>query len=193
MSIFSEIKNISMNRELTPSLTCDILVPMSEILEPTHTTLDIISVVRPVPVAALEEEKIVYPPCTQDEETFALAVIESNGNIAAAYRMAFGGDIHQPLARGKMMLSRPQVALKIKEITDAIQDASLISVGAHLSELADIRDLAKGTGQLKTALAAERARGEAVGIYQKYDAVNKNNSGTTQIMINLASKYDMSI
>lgn len=167
---------------------------MTEVLEPTHTVIDVISAVQPSPIAELQESPIIYPPCTMDEDTFALAVIETSGNIAAAYRMVFGVDSHMPLARGKELLSRPQVALRIREITDKVQDAALISVGAHLNELADIRDLAKQTGQLKTALAAERSRGEAVGIYQKHDAMNKGNGGgNTQIMINLASKYDVSI
>ena len=167
---------------------------MSEVLEPTHTTIDVISAVQESPVAALEKVADVFPPCTQDEATFALALIETSGNVAAAYRLAFGADSQFALARGNELLCRPQVALKIRDITDKIQDASLISVGAHLNELAEIRDLAKATGQLKTALAAERNRGEAVGIYQKHDAQNKGKGGgNTQIMINLASKYDVSI
>lgn len=150
---------------------------MSEILDPS----------------SIVSAELLIPACNQDEETFALAVIESNGNIASAYRMAFGDDPF-PLARGKQYLCRPQVALKIKTLTDAIQDASLISVGAHLHELADIRDLAKTTGQLKTALAAERARGEAVGIYQKHDAGNQGKgTGQVNIQINMASKHDVSI
>lgn len=167
---------------------------MPEVLEPTHTTLDIISAVEASPIAELEESPVIYPLCTPDEDMFALAVIECSGNIAAAYRMVFGAESYMPLARGKEMLVRPQVALKIRDITDKIQDAALISVGAHLHELAEIRDLAKATGQLKTALAAERNRGEAVGIYQKHEAKNSGKGGgTTQIMINLASKYDTSI
>jgi len=167
---------------------------MSEVLDSTHTHLDIITAVEASPVAVTQPAEPVYPPCTQDEETFALAVIESGGNIAAAYRMAFGQEERMALARGKELLARPQVALKIRDITDAISDSALISVGAHLHELAEIRDLAKGTGQLKTALAAERARGEAVGIYQKHDAAAKGKTiGTTNIQINVASKFDADI
>lgn len=167
---------------------------MSEVQELTHTAIDIITVVNDLPVLKEAEVEYTLPQCTQDEETFALAVIEASGNIAAAYRMAFGADSYMPLAQGKVMLSRPQVALKIRDITDKIQDASLISVGAHLHELAEIRDLAKVSGQLKTALAAERSRGEAVGIYQKHDAANqKHGNGTTNIQINVASKYDVDI
>jgi hypothetical protein len=145
-------------------------------------------------VIAEENMAVAIPKCTADEATFALALIETNGNIAAAFRLAFGPDVQFPLANGKDMLCRPQVALKIKELTDSIQDASLISVGAHLSELADIRDLAKFTGQLKTALAAERARGEAVGIYQRHDLANKSKgSGSVNIQINMASAHDVTI
>lgn len=147
-------------------------------------------------IVPIEENALaVIPKCTEDEATFALAVVESNGNIAAAFRMAFGPDASQfPLARGKEFLCRPQVALKIKELTDTIQDASLISIGAHLHELADIRDLAKATGQLKTALAAERHRGEAVGIYQRHDPAAKGrSSGAVNIQINMASAHDVTI
>jgi uncharacterized protein GlcG (DUF336 family) len=136
----------------------------------------------------------VIQECDQDEATFALAVMECGGNIGAAYKMAFGPDIQFPIARGKDMLCRPQVALKIKELSDKIQDASLISIGAHLHELADIRDLAKATGQLKVALAAEVNRGEAVGIYQRHELGNRNKTpGTVNIQINMASAHDVTI
>ena len=179
---------------LTSGSSRGILMLMSDVQELTHTSIDIISVVDNLPAIKETEVEYVLPACTQDEETFALAVIEANGNIAAAYRMAFGTDSVMPLAKGKSLLARPQVALKIRDITDKIQDAALISVGAHLHELAEIRDLAKVSGQLKTALAAERARGEAVGIYQKHDAANqKHQGGNTNIQINVASKYDVDI
>jgi hypothetical protein len=167
---------------------------MSDIQEAAHTDLDIITVVEEAKPVVIQDEKFNYPPLTQDEETFALAVVESSGNIAAAYRMTYGQEVQFPLSRGKQLLCKPAIALKIREITEVIQDASLISVGAHLHELAEIRDLAKATGQLKTALAAERNRGEAVGIYQKHDA--KNKSGSTQavqVNINMASKHDVNI
>lgn len=134
------------------------------------------------------------PQCTVEESTFALAVTECNGNVAAAYRLTFGSDVQFPLSKGTELLGRPQVAFKIKEITDKIQDASLISIGAHLMELADIRDLAKGTGQLKTALNAERFRGEAIGIYQRHDAAHKGKmAGSVNIQINMASEHDVNI
>ncbi|MCG3771563.1 MAG: hypothetical protein JW384_02751 [Nitrosomonadaceae bacterium] len=140
-----------------------------------------------------EGELLTYPPLTQAEDTFALAVIECGGNINSAYKMTFGADSPFPLARGKELLSKPQIALRIKEITDKIQDASLISMGAHLYELADIRDLAKTSGQLKVALSAERARGEVVGLYDVFASGGKNNTGPANIQINLVSKFDVNI
>lgn len=144
--------------------------------------------VEPISVTPPEEFH-EYPPLTQAEDTFALAVIECGGNINAAYKMTFGDESPFPLARGKELLTKPQIALRIKEITDKIQDASLISLGAHLYELADIRDLAKTSGQLKVALSAERSRGEVVGLYAH--AVPKG--GNTAIQINFASRFDADI
>jgi len=142
-------------------------------------------------VEAVNEVAFEYPPLTQAEDTFALAIIECGGNIASAYKMTYGEDSPFPIARGKELLSKPQIALRIKEITDKISEASLISMGAHLYELADIRDLAKNTGQLKVALSAERTRGEVVGLYDNFQ--HKNNNGNTNVQINLVSRYDVDI
>lgn len=166
---------------------------METLSQDAFTNLDLITAQeQPLPVQVVEP---LYPPLTQDEDTFALAIIESSGNVAAAYKMVFGIDSHMPLAKGKELLSKPGIALRIREITDSIQEASLISVGAHLQQMATIRDLAIVTGQLKVAYSAERARGEAVGIYQKHDAANKNKGGTqaVQINISMASKHDVNI
>jgi len=142
-------------------------------------------------VEAVNEVAFEYPPLTQAEDTFALAIIECGGNIASAYKMTYGEDSPFPIARGKELLSKPQIALRIKEITDKISEASLISMGAHLYELADIRDLAKNSGQLKVALSAERARGEVVGLYDNFQ--HKNNNGNTNVQINLVSRFDVDI
>lgn len=171
---------------------------MTEIDQQTHTQLDIITADEPAPLAVVpvaESAVVEYPPLTLDEETFALAIIETSGNIAAAYKMVFGQDEKMPLAKGKALLAKPAVALKIRDITDAVQEASLISVGAHLDQLATIRDLSIVTGQLKTAYMAERSRGEAVGIYQKHDKNNQGGKPTTAVQINvtMASKHDVNI
>ena len=164
-------------------------------LTATHTHLDIITAQdSPLVIQDTPVEIHAYPPLTLEEETFALAIIETSGNVTAAYKMVYGADSYMPLARGKELLCKPGIALKIKSITDAVQEASLISVGAHLDQLARIRDLSIVTGQLKTAYMAERSRGEAVGIYQKHDANNKGGgSNNVQINLTMASKHDVDI
>lgn len=145
-------------------------------------------------LAVFDEPAFQYPALSQEEETFALAMVECAGNVSAAYKMAYGMDVTLPLARGKELLTNPAVALKIRDLTDKIEDASLISVGAHLNQLATIRDIAIATGQIKVAYSAERSRGEAVGIYQKHDAKNQGKgNGAVNIQINMASKHDASI
>lgn len=173
---------------------------MSESDQSTHTTLGaMVAEDIPWPIASSApkmetiEEVHSYPPLTQDEDTFALAIVETSGNIAAAYKMVFGTDSYMPLAKGKELLCKPAIALKIRSITDAVQEASLISVGAHLDQLAKIRDLSVVTGQLKTAYLAERSRGEAVGIYQKHDKGNKGGTANVQVIIQSASKHDENI
>ena len=153
---------------------------------------EIIDVLPKQPAGAVEAVAFEYPPLTQAEDTFALAIIECGGNISSAYKMTYGEDSPFPIARGKELLSKPQIALRIKEITDKISEASLISMGAHLYELADIRDLAKNSGQLKVALSAERARGEVVGLYNDFAAGGKNN-GPASVQINLVSRFDVNI
>ena len=136
-----------------------------------------------------DECELVYPPCTPDEDKFALAVLESGGNIRAAYAMAFGGDEPFPVAKGNQIIRRPQVALRIRELSDKIEEASLISVASHLMELADIRDLAKMSGQLKTALAAEVSRGTAVGIYKH----SEQSTTPVAVQVNFVSQYDHTV
>ena len=153
---------------------------------------EVINIIPIQPVEEVQDVTFEYPPLTQAEDTFALAVIECGGNISSAYKMTFGDDSPFPIARGKELLSKPQIALRIKEITDKISEASLISMGAHLYELADIRDLAKNSGQLKVALSAERSRGEVVGLYNDFAAGGKN-TGNTNVQINLVSKFDVDI
>lgn len=164
----------------------------------THTTLDLmVTQAEPRPLIDLNPPAEVahqYPALTRDEETFALAIIECGGNISAAYKMAFPDDHAMPLAKGKALLAMPAIALKIRDITDAVQEASLVSVGAHLDQLARIRDLSINTGEMKVAYQAERSRGEAVGIYQKHDANNKKGGGNNvQINVTMASKHDVNI
>lgn len=147
---------------------------------------------------ALPERAEDYPPLTAQQDMFCLAVIEYGGNIRKAYEEAFGVGASTPLARGRALLALPQVALRIRELTESVKEAALVSLGSHLTELADIRDLAKETGQLKTALDAETARGKVAGFYiGKEGTPAKGGTGAgvnnPMVLISISTRHDQNI
>lgn len=135
-----------------------------------------------------ENTVVEFTPLTSEEDTFALGVIEYGGNLGAAYRAAFGAEISNPVAKARHMISRPEIAKRIMQLTEATQEHALISLGSHLVQLAEIRDLAKDTGQLKVALSAEQARGEVAGFYQGKGAGGRGSDNTpnASVIINMA-------
>jgi hypothetical protein len=117
---------------------------------------------------------VVTPPLSVDEDTFALAVIEYGGNLGAAYRSVYG-DKHNAAAQARLMITRPEIAKRIHELTVATEEHALISLGSHLMQLARLRDLAVDKDQMKVALTAEVKRGEVAGFYTgKAPAKNPN-------------------
>lgn len=137
-------------------------------------------------------EEIALPPLTLDQDSFALAVIECGGNLAAAYRSVFGADVANPGAKARTLMALPQVVARITELNTVVKESALVSMSMHLQELAEIRDLAKIQGQLKIALQSERARGEVSGLYDRFEH-GQRDKGPTNIQINLVSKYDVNI
>lgn len=125
----------------------------------------------------------VIPPLSADEDSFALAIIEYGGNLGAAYRAIFGEDVSRPVFKAQALVTKPAVALRIKEISEAIGENALISLGSHLLQLADLRDQSAKTGDMRTALAAEVKRGEVAGYY-KDKLPQDNNRPSVTININ---------
>ena len=138
-------------------------------------------------------------PLTAKEDMFALAVIEYGGNLRKAYEEAFGVGDSTPIAKARALLGRPEIALRIRDLTEAVQENALVSLGSHLVELADIRDLAKDQGQLKVALNAEEARGRVAGFYigKEGGSASRNGSGAgngnPMVMISIVTKQDANI
>lgn len=106
-------------------------------------------------------------PLTSQEDTFALAVLEYGGNLAAAYRAAFGPDAKSPVANARLLISKPEVAMRINQLTELTQEHALISLGSHLQVLAELRDKSADIGDMATALKAEVQRGTVAGFYDK--------------------------
>jgi len=116
------------------------------------------------------------------EEAFVLAYIEHGGNSAAAYKASFGEDAEYATAQASILLRRPEVSSRIRELNDTIAEAACLSLAAHMQQLAEIRDVAKAQGSLKVSLAAEVKRGEVAGLYvgKTGAAVVVNNNSTPQ-------------
>jgi hypothetical protein len=166
-------------------MTAD-LVPTTEICEVPASHGEVVDVAPPL------------PPLTAKEDMFALAVIEYGGNLRKAYEEAFGVGDTTPVAKARALIARPEIALRIRDITESVQENALVSLGSHLVELADIRDLAKYQGQLKVALNAEEARGRVAGLYiGKEGAGTKNGSGAgtsnPMVMISITTHQDANI
>lgn len=134
------------------------------------------------------------PALTSEEDTFCLAVIEYGGNLKLAWMSVFGDSSNTPAASARRLINRPEIALRIRELTDVVAENALISLGSHLVELADIRDLAKTTGQLKVALNAEEARGRVAGFYIGKEGANaKAPQGSTVVMVSVTTQHDAHI
>jgi oxalate decarboxylase/phosphoglucose isomerase-like protein (cupin superfamily) len=122
------------------------------------------------------------PVLTNEEDTFCLGVIEFGGNLPAAWRAAFPDDSgHNAGAKARMMLSRPEVAKRIRQLTEVVEEHAYISLGSHLVELANIRDISKTAGQLKVALSAEMARGQVAGFYKKDEGPSDKGGASVHI------------
>lgn len=105
-------------------------------------------------------------PISSSEDTFCLAIIEYGGNLGAAYRAAFGSHTTNGVARARELLLRPEIAKRVQQLGQSVEEHALISLGSHLVKLAEIRDLAIETEQLKVAVQAEIKRGEVAGFYK---------------------------
>ncbi len=158
------------------------------------TPLDEGLVVAEMLPATQPEQEVVYslPQLSKEENDFALAMVEAEGNMLIAARLTWGENCERPIATAREWAARPAVALKIKSIMDAVSEGLLISAAAHLDQLARIRDLAVARGEIKVAYHAEKSRGEAAGIYQRHEPKDKG-KGNVLINITMASKHDENI
>lgn len=124
----------------------------------------------------MSDENLPTPALTREEDSFALAMVEYAGNLGAAYRSVYG-DVPNPASKARELLSRPEVARRTIQLTEAINKDVMVSLGSHLGKLAEIRDLAIASDQLKVALGAETKRGEAAGFYQSAVAEGSGSKG----------------
>lgn len=106
---------------------------------------------------------IVVASLTREDDSFCLAVIEYAGNLGAAYR-AVWPDESYPLAKAREKLARPEIAARVNQLAAVQDEHAGISLGSHLAQLANIRDMAVAKDQFKVALSAELSRAAAMGV-----------------------------
>lgn len=135
---------------------------------PDSTITDVIAIpniARAQVIQTVEAlDPVPLPQLTLDEDTFCLAVVEYGGNLRRAFQEIWP-DKSQPSARARALLARREIDVRIRDLGTSVTEQSLISLGSHMVELAEIRDLAKAQGNTKDALASEVARGKVAGFY----------------------------
>jgi hypothetical protein len=100
-----------------------------------------------------------------DDDNFAMAVVETGGNLKEAYIAVFGEDQYAA-AKARLMIARPEIVARMAQLRDSVHEADLISVESHLIQLAEIRDISIKMGAVKVALHAEENRGKVAGYYK---------------------------
>lgn len=128
---------------------------------------------------------VQLPALSNQDDSFALAVIEYGGNLGAAWRSVFG-ETENAASKARLAITRPEIAKRIHELTKACEENALISLGSHLTMLAEIRDQARLLNMPKAALDAEVKRGEAAGFYHsKVKKVEEDGPKNPSVVINI--------
>lgn len=135
-------------------------------------------------------------PLTQAEEMFCLAILDYAGNIKAATQSVYG-DVKSPIQYGQVLLANPRIRDRIKELQESLQQNSLITLGSHIAELANIRDMGKMIGNIKVALEAEKMRGVVAGLYIGKEGANAGSRGgntvAVQVVIGNSNPHDQNV
>lgn len=105
---------------------------------------------------------------TPKQEAFCHAYIEEGGNASAAYRRAYDAEGMQPDSvhvAASRLLSEAKVALRVKELRQAIEEAHKLSVSDLLRELEEARSAAMTceTPQSSAAVAATMGKAKLLG------------------------------
>lgn len=139
--------------------------------------------------------EVVLPALTSDEDSFALALIEYGGNLPAAYNAVFAPTdpegkpipVKDAGTKARRLLSRPEIAKRVAQLQEHAQEGAFISLGSHLDQMARLRDLASASGDFKSAITAEKARGEVAGYYVGKQQGKSEGEGRAAVHIHMNS------
>lgn len=105
---------------------------------------------------------------TLKQENFCLAFLDT-GNATAAYRSSYNAARMKEATvnkRASELLARGEIGGRLAELRQPAIEHAELTLQAHLTELATLRDAAKQKGQFGAAIAAEISRGRAAGFYR---------------------------
>ena len=114
-------------------------------------------------VANPRVEKQITP---KQEEFCKIYVCEDISQTEAAIRAGYSVKSAHAIASQLLNGQRyPQVVNRIKELKQELAKKFEVTFEGHVKKLAEIRDLAMQDGNYASAVAAEKSRGQAAGLY----------------------------
>jgi phage terminase small subunit len=104
---------------------------------------------------------------TPKQEAFVLAYLEC-GNATQAYRVAYDADGMTAASidkEARRLLSNPRITPRLDQLHKKVEAKALLSLEEHMSELRNLRELAKQNAQISAAIKAEELRGKLRRFY----------------------------
>jgi len=107
-----------------------------------------------------------HRPLQPKHKKFCQLYIQGLSGAEAARRAGFTKHKYGAKAQGSALLRRnPLVANYIIDLLKKEQERAAVSMESHLTELSLLRDEARDSGQISSAISAEVSRGRAAGLY----------------------------
>ena len=107
-----------------------------------------------------------HRPLQPKHTKFCQLYIQGMSGAEAARRAGFTKHKYGAKAQGSALLRRnPLVANYIIDLLRKEQERAAVSMESHLTELSLLRDEARDSGQISSAISAEVSRGRAAGLY----------------------------
>lgn len=117
--------------------------------------LDVVANPRKEKMITPKQEEFARIYCTED-------ISQTEAAIRAGYSVKSAHAIASQLLDGKRY---PHVVERIREIKAELSRKYEVTFESHVKKLAEIRDLAITNGNYPAAVAAEKSRGQAAGLY----------------------------
>lgn len=122
---------------------------------------------------------------TVKQEAFCYAYIENGGNASAAYREAYDAENMTADAvkvEASRLINSPNVALTVKSLRQAIEEANKLSIGDLIKELEEARiaALTAETVQAGAAVSATMGKAKMLGYDKQLIEHTGKNGGPIQ-------------